>query len=127
MATVSLAADPRDVEFVSAQPSLPVRDVTRSAAFYKAVVGLELAHIAADGSHALLRSGGAELALSQHDHPTSQRASLEVRGVDVIHARCIDNRVTIDRAPHLDAQGTYDFVFTDPDGHGISVGERKGR
>ena len=115
----------RPVEFLGVRPSLPVQDVARSVSFYQDVVGLELTHLAPDGSQALLRCGAAELMLEQADEPATQEARLDVRGVDVLHTRCLENRVEIVKPLTVDASGVCDFAFVDPDGHGIDVAERR--
>ncbi|MGH2632641.1 MAG: VOC family protein [Tepidiformaceae bacterium] len=115
------------VEYLAMRPNLAVRDVAASVTFYRDVVGLELEHAFDDGSFALLRRGGAELALVHEDSPQPQGAYLYVTGVKTLHARCAERGVPILAQLTLEPWGLLDFVVEDPDGHRIAIGERVGR
>lgn len=112
-----------NVEFVSFRPNLPVRDVERAIAFYRDVIGLDVAHAEPDGSFALLRSGGAELALVRDENPAPQGAYLYVRGLNVVHDRCTAAGSPIIYPITLEPWGLRDFGVADPDGHRIAIGE----
>ena len=113
------------VEYLAMRPNLPVRDVAASVAFYRDVVGLELEHAFDDGSFAILRRGGAELALVHADSPQPQGAYLNVTGVKTLHARCAERGVPIVAPLNMEPWGLLDFVIEDPDGHRIAIGERQ--
>ena len=112
-----------EMEFLSFRPNLPVRDVTRALAFYRDVIGLDVVHAEPDGSFALLRREGAEVALVRADSPSPQGAYLYVRGVEALHARCQSNGVRVVNPLTRQPWGLLDFVIEDPDGHRIAVGE----
>ena len=112
------------VEYLAMRPNLAVRDVAASVAFYREVVGLELEHAFDDGSFALLRRGGAELALVHSDSPQPQGAYLYVTGVKTLHAHCAERGGPIVGPLTMEPWGVLDFVIEDPDGHRIAIGER---
>ena len=95
-----------------------------SIAFYRDIVGLELEHAFDDGSFALLRRGGAELALVHAESPEPQGAYLYVTGVKTLHAHCAERGVPIVGPLTMEPWGLLDFVIEDPDGHRIAIGER---
>jgi uncharacterized protein (DUF952 family)/catechol 2,3-dioxygenase-like lactoylglutathione lyase family enzyme len=114
----------RQVDYVSMRPNLRVSDVAASSMFYREVLGLDLEVAFPDGSFALLKKGGAELALVRGEAPQQQGAYLYVRGVDDLFTRCRQRGARI-VAPLTDHPwGLRDFVVADPDGHWIAVGER---
>lgn len=112
-----------EVELLSVRPNLPVLELQRAIAFYRDVIGFDLVHAEDDGSFALLRSGGAELALVREDAPSPQGAYLYVRGVETLHERCQAAGFTIVYPLTDEPWGLRDFVVEDPDGHRIAIGE----
>lgn len=112
------------IEYVNMRPNLPVRDVAASVLFYRDVIGLTLVTAFEDGSFALLKSGGAELALVKNASPGKQGAFLYVTGIAELHDRCIAYNVqeVAPLTPH--PWSLVDFVIADPDGHWLAIGER---
>lgn len=114
----------RDPELINFRPNLLVRDIEKSIAFYRDVLGFEVRNAFEDGSFALLAKGLAEVALVTSDDPPYAEAYLYVRGVDDLHERCQEAGCHIERALVEHPWGLRDFVVRDPDGHLIGVGER---
>ena len=113
-----------DVRYLSFRPNLAVRDVAVSSAFYRDVLGLEVVAAFEDGSFALLKRDGAELALVRNATPSQQGAYLYVQGLDALHARCVAHGARIVNGLTAHPWGLRDFVVADPDGHWIAIGER---
>jgi len=113
-----------EFELLSMRPNLPVADLDRSIAFYRDVLGFEVAARMDDVGFALMKGGGAELALSAGASPQPGGAYLYVTGVETLLARCEAAGATIVAPLTAQPWGLRDFVVEDPDGHRVAVGER---
>ena len=113
-----------DFELLSMRPNLPVADLDRAVAFYRDVLGFELAARMDDAGFALMKGGSAELALVTLAHPTVGGAYLYVTGVETLLARCLAAGAMIIAPLTVEPWGLRDFVVEDPDGHKIAIGER---
>jgi len=105
-----------------------VRDIARAVAFYERVLGLEKTfENGQPTSFVIMKRDGAELHLSlapEHVAPLFNAAHLIVEdGVDEVHRRCVEAGAPI-VSPLRDAPwGLRTFVFADPDGNRIDVGQ----
>ncbi len=113
-----------DIELVAMRPNLPVEDLDRAITFYRDVIGFEVAARMDDHGFALMKGGGAELALVTLASPQPGGAYLYVTGVETLLARCEAAGATIVAPLKLEPWGIRDFVVEDPDGHRLAVGER---
>lgn len=113
-------------EFLGARPNLHVRDVMRAVDFYGDVFGFEaVAVMGKPPSFALLRQGGAEIALVLDPDANPTGCYLYVTGVEALHDHCVAAGVPITYPLTLEPWGLLNFVIADPDGHGIAIGEQK--
>lgn len=110
-----------------ARPTLGVRDVVASAAFYKEALHFDVDVIQDEpAAFALLSNGAAKLALTESvAPPVADFASVYIETTDVraVYERCRDRDVEIAVDIEAHPWGTIDFVVVDPDGHRIAVGE----
>jgi predicted enzyme related to lactoylglutathione lyase len=110
-----------------ARPTLGVRDVPTSAAFYKEVLQFDLDVIQDEpAAFALLRNGAARIALTESMDPAVADFAavyIETSDVRAVYKRCRDHDVEIAVDIEAHPWGTIDFVVVDPDGHRIAVGE----
>lgn len=111
-------------ELLSMRPNLPVEDLDRSIGFYRDVLGFELAARMDEAGFALMKAGGAELALVVRAAPQPGGAYLYVTGIESLLARCRAAGATIVAPLTVQPWGLRDAVVEDPDGHRIAVGER---
>ncbi|MEP7215401.1 MAG: VOC family protein [Anaerolineaceae bacterium] len=113
-----------EFELLSMRPNLPVADLDRSVAFYRDVLGFELGARMDDIGFALMKGGGAELALGARTSPEPGGAYLYVTGVETLLVRCEAAGATIVAPLTQQPWGLRDFVVEDPDGHRIAIGQR---
>ena len=111
-------------ELLSMRPNLPVEDLDRAVAFYRDVLGFELAARMDDVGFALMKGGGAELALVTAPNPQPGGAYLYASDVEALLARCQAADAKIVAPLTTQPWGLRDFVVEDPDGHKIAVGQR---
>lgn len=116
------------VEYLGARPTLEVRDVARSVAFYDRVFGWRVLTTTGDPpAFALLGTDRPLLAVSQERDPAVAAVAacfVEVMGVEALAARCEASGVEV-VAPLTDHPwGMRDFVVRDPDGHLLALGEQ---
>lgn len=111
-------------------PTIPVSDVERSAAFYAAVLGMEEVFRNGDPTgFVILERAGVELHLTLvpgHRGTTANVAHLMVHGVDALYERCAELGVPIVKGIRDADFGLRTFVFADPDGNRVDVGEERG-
>jgi predicted enzyme related to lactoylglutathione lyase len=113
-------------QILNARPNLHVLDVERSVAFYHNLFGFEtLAMMGEPPSFALLRGGGAEIALNRDADRRPTGCYIYVTGVEQLHDRCAAAGVTVTYPLTMEPWGLLNFVIEDPDGHRIAIGERK--
>ncbi|MDZ7728928.1 MAG: VOC family protein [Dehalococcoidia bacterium] len=108
-------------ELLAFRPNMPVADLDAALAFYRDLLGFEAAHV--EPGLAILRSGGAEVALVVDANPAPAGAYLYVRGVEGLHRRMLDAGMEVTRPLQQQPWGLHDFVVRDPDGHAIGIGE----
>jgi catechol 2,3-dioxygenase-like lactoylglutathione lyase family enzyme len=111
--------------FQRLQVALGVRQVQRSAAFYKRHLGFEVLSTMGD-DFALLGRDGVTLALVLAAAPAVASFAgcyLYVSDVDALHSECARSNVAITSALTTHPWGTRDFVIRDPDGHQIAIGQ----
>jgi catechol 2,3-dioxygenase-like lactoylglutathione lyase family enzyme len=106
--------------------TLSVTDMDRALHFYTAILGLEKTFANGHG-FAILKRDDAELHLSlAQDHVASGRnvAHLLVSDVEELHDRLVAASVRIVKPLRDAPYGLRDFIFADPDGNRIDVGEK---
>ena len=117
-----------DASFLSARPTIEVRDVTVSLALYRDVLGFEARDTMGDPPwFAILERGGAVITIVRADAPAVASVAsvyLEVDDVDAVHRACLDAGVELTSELTSHAWGMKDFTLRDPTGHQIAVGQR---
>ncbi|MGE8942759.1 glyoxalase superfamily protein [Leptospira interrogans] len=107
---------------------LPVKDITRAHDFYVGVLGFKKTF--QNGSPVgfmILKQGAAELHLTlQPNHKAApfNVAHMMVDNVDVLHAICQRQGLRIIKGLQDKDYGLRAFVFEDPDGNRIDVGQK---
>jgi uncharacterized protein YjbI with pentapeptide repeats len=115
------------ITFGRAAPGIFVRNIESACAFYSGVLGFRKTF--ENGSpvgFVILEKDKAELHLSlirDHRPSTSNVAHLLVDDVDALHAVCVAAGVKIIRSLADKEYGLRAFVFADPDGNRIDVGQ----
>ncbi|ALS58985.1 glyoxalase superfamily protein [Pandoraea norimbergensis] len=120
---------PHSVSFGRMAPTLPVADLDRSLRFYLDVLGFEKVFEAGSPvGFVILKKDAAELHLSrdgQHRGTTQNVAHLMVTDADAFHAHLERHQVRIVKGLRTMDIGLRSFVFADPDGNRIDVGETR--
>lgn len=115
------------VKFGLAAPGLAVRDVQGAYAFYSGVLGFSKVFDNGDPvGFMILNKDSAEIHISQsRDHRPSTVNSFHmiVDDVAALYAICIEADVRIIKSLQDKDYGQRAFVFADPDGNRIDVGE----
>jgi catechol 2,3-dioxygenase-like lactoylglutathione lyase family enzyme len=116
------------VRFGRMAPGILVRDMAQALAFYRDILGFTKTFENGDPvGFMILKRDAAELHLNlQRDHKAGLHnvAHLMVEDVDALHARCQANGVRIIKGLRDKDFGLRAFVFADPDGNRIDVGQR---
>jgi catechol 2,3-dioxygenase-like lactoylglutathione lyase family enzyme len=119
-----------DITFGRVAPGVFVRDLEKSRAFYCDILGFEKTFPNGDPvGFMILEKDKAELHLSlvrDHKPSTTNVAHLMVDDVDALHAICGAAGVRIIKALADKDFGLRAFVFADPDGNRIDVGQPMG-
>jgi catechol 2,3-dioxygenase-like lactoylglutathione lyase family enzyme len=113
------------VVFQRLQIALGVRDVGRSATFYRRHLGFQVLSTTGD-AFALLGRDGVTVALVLAASPavaTFATCYLYVSDVEAVHRACVRESVPITSDLTTHPWGTRDFVIRDLDGHQIAIGE----
>lgn len=134
------------MKLIQAIPALPVRDVARSAAFYREQLGFTVAH--QEGGFAILLRDAVEIHLWEADDDTwrtragaspvvsgaesfiagTASCRAQVVGVEALHAEIQPRGVLHPNAPLADQPwGTREFGVLDPDHNLITFFERGGQ
>lgn len=117
----------RNITFGRAAPCLAVRDIQAAHAFYAEVLGFSKVFENGDPvGFMVLKKDGAEIHLSQsRDHrPTTVNAfHMFVDDVAGLYAICEAAKVRIIKSLQDKDYGQRAFVFADPDGNRIDVGQ----
>ena len=117
-----------DVGFGRIAAMLPVKDIIRAHDFYVGVLGFK--NIFQNGSPVgfmILKQGAAELHLTlQPNHKAApfNVAHMMVDNVDALHAICQRRGLRIIKGLQDKDYGLRAFVFEDPDGNRIDVGQK---
>jgi len=115
---------------VRTRTNLEVRDVASSIDFYGKVLGLQPVTTMGDPPmFALLTNAGGSLGLAQSEQPAVASIAIcyvDVADVDAAFDRCSAAGATITMPLTTHPWPMRDFVFQDPDGHLIAVGEQLG-
>ena len=115
-------------ELLGIRTNLEVRDVGRSIAFYQRVLGLEpVVTMGEPATFAILAAGDASMAIAEAEQPAVAAITAcyaDVTDVEAAHHRCRDAGVEITTEVTTHPWGMRDFVFRDPDGHQLAVGQR---
>ena len=108
-------------------PGVFVRDIDKACAFYGDVLGFQKTFENGDPiGFVILEKDGAEFHLNlveDHQPSTTNVAHLMVDDVDALHALCVAADVKIIKALADKDFGLRAFVFADPDGNRIDVGQ----
>lgn len=106
---------------------LPVRDMDRAHAFYTTVMGFRKTFQNGDPvGFMILKRDGAELHLTlqpAHKAAPFNVAHLMVGDADALHRICRDHGLRIIKGLRDQEYGLRAFVFEDPDGNRIDVGQ----
>ncbi|MFE0756381.1 glyoxalase superfamily protein [Inquilinus sp. NPDC058860] len=106
---------------------LPVRDMDRAQAFYTTVMGFRKTFQNGDPvGFMILQRDAAELHLTlqpAHRAAPFNVAHLMVENVDALHRICRDHGLRIIKGLRDQDYGLRAFVFEDPDGNRIDVGQ----
>lgn len=117
----------RNVTFGRAAPGLAVRDIQAAYAFYAGVLGFSRVFENGDPvGFMVLEKDGAEIHLSQSrdHHPRTVNAfHMIVDDIDGLYAICQAAKVRIIKSLQGKDYGQRAFVFADPDGNRIDVGQ----
>jgi catechol 2,3-dioxygenase-like lactoylglutathione lyase family enzyme len=118
-----------DIGFGRAAPGVAVRDIQAACAFYCGVLGFEKTFENGDPvGFVILKKDAAEIHLSlKRDHKAStvNVFHLLVDDVDGMHTVCQAAGARIIRSLADKDHGLRAFVFADPDGNRIDVGQRR--
>src|SRR5580704_9040451 len=113
---------------VGIRANLEVRDVVRSIAFYEQTLGLHpVVTMGEPATFAILAADDASLAIAESREPAVAGIAacyVDVSDVEAAHERCRAAGAEITAAVTTHPWGMRDFVFRDPDGHQIAVGQR---
>ena len=122
------SSSPIPLTFGRAAPTIAVRDVPRALTFYVDLLGMHKTF--ENGSpvgFVILKRDAAELHLTlQKDHTATDRnvAHLMVSDARALYDLLVARGVRIVKAPRDVTAGLTGFVFADPDGNRIDVGQR---
>jgi catechol 2,3-dioxygenase-like lactoylglutathione lyase family enzyme len=117
-----------DIKYGRVAPGICVRDIQAACAFYSGVLGFR--KVFENGTPVgfmVLKKDGAEIHLSQkrdHEASTVNVAHMFVDDVSALYALCESAGVRIVKSLASKDYGQRAFVFADPDGNRIDVGER---
>lgn len=103
-------------------PQLPVRDVAAAQAWYRDVLGLEVAWTRGE-SFGAVRAGGAELYFAKVEaEPSESICCLLVDDADFVYAVCRERNAPIVEPIATKAWGVREFSLRDPNGHLLRIG-----
>jgi catechol 2,3-dioxygenase-like lactoylglutathione lyase family enzyme len=103
-------------------PQLPVADVAASQAWYRDVLGLEIAWTRGE-SFGAVRGRNVELFLARSDPPHApSTCCVLVEDADFAYALCRERNAAIAEPIASTPWGTREFALRDPDGHLLRIG-----
>jgi catechol 2,3-dioxygenase-like lactoylglutathione lyase family enzyme len=130
MLRITMSSAIASLTFGRAAPCIAVRDIAVAADFYTRILGFSTVFTNGDPvGFMVLKKDDAELHLSQlrdHKPSTANVAHLFVDDIAALHAICAANGVRIVKRLADKDYGQRAFVFADPDGNRLDVGERIG-
>lgn len=118
---------PSDIGYGRMMPIFCVTDIDRAQAFYSGVLGFD--KIFANGSPVgfmIFGKDRAQFGISLNPHYRASTANVLhwfVDDIEQLYALCVDNGVRIIKALQQKDYGQRAFVFADPDGNRIDVGQ----
>ena len=134
-----MASTSTAVKFASVTPNLLVRDIRKSTAFYRDVLGFEIKQTVPDAEPFVfvwLERDGVPVFLNDpkaiaHDFPGAPSMApggtvtmfFVIAGVDAYHA-AVAAKATVVMPLKTQFYGMREFAITDPDGHIITFAER---
>jgi catechol 2,3-dioxygenase-like lactoylglutathione lyase family enzyme len=108
--------------------TIPVRDISRAVAFYQGILGMSVTFVNGDPvGFVILERDAAELHLTlvkDHRAGTHNVAHLLVADATDLHDHLVTNGVRIVKGLRDADYGLRGFVFADPDGNRIDVGQQ---
>lgn len=114
-------------DVLGVRASLEVSDVVRSIDFYGRALGLDaVVTMGEPPTFAILEADGAGLGIAEEADPAVAKIAccyVDVANVDAIHQRCVEAGIEVVVPPTTHPWHKRDFVFRDPDGHQIAVGQ----
>jgi catechol 2,3-dioxygenase-like lactoylglutathione lyase family enzyme len=117
-----------DIQFGRMAPTIAVTDIDRALAFYVDVLGMTKTFENGNPiGFVILQRNGAELhlTLSRSHHPTDRNvAHLLVDDATKLHDHLVAHGTRIVKGLRDANYGLRQFVFADPDGNRIDVGQR---
>ncbi len=118
---------PQNIEFGRIAAILPVKDIDKALKFYTGVLGFtKVFENGTPTGFVILKSGDAELHLTLQPHhktPHFNVAHVMVNCVDTVYNLCVSNKIRIIKRLENKEYGLRAFVFEDPDGNRIDVGQ----
>ncbi|TCR68952.1 putative enzyme related to lactoylglutathione lyase [Bosea sp. BK604] len=118
---------PPDIQFGRVAAMFPVKDMERACAFYIGVLGFtKTFENGQPVGFVILKKDGAEIHLTlqkEHRAPPFNIAHMMVANVDGFHDLCLRHGLRIVKGLRDKDYGLRAFVFEDPDGNRIDVGQ----
>ena len=115
-------------QFGRCAPMIPVTDIERSLAFYRDILGMTKTFENGNPvGFVILKRDAAELhlTLAKHHRATDRNvAHLLVADATALHDHLVAHGARIIKGLRDAKYGLRDFVFADPDGNRIDVGQR---
>lgn len=119
-----------DVQITGSDPVLAVHDLDDSGAWYRDVLGCQIAEVD-PGNWVFCRSGGVTFMLGRcPDVPAASEigdhsyvAYLHVDDVDGFHQRAVAAGAEVVKAPRDEPWGMREFGLRSPDGHRFMLGQ----
>jgi catechol 2,3-dioxygenase-like lactoylglutathione lyase family enzyme len=116
------------VTFGRIAAAIPVRDISRALGFYQDILGMSVTFTNGDPvGFVILRRDAAELHLTLvkgHKGASHNTAHLMVADAAGLHDHLVSNRTRIIKGLRDADYGLRGFVFADPDGNRIDVGQQ---
>lgn len=117
----------KKLRFGRVAPMFPVKDIAKAHDFYTSVLGFEKTFESGNPvGFMILKRDGAELHLTlqpTHKAPAFNIAHMIVNDADALHAICQSHGLRIIKRIQNKDYGLRAFVFEDPDGNRIDVGQ----
>jgi len=119
-----MAAAERGLGWQALTPTLPVRDMPATLAWYRDALGCEIAWTWDDGSFAAIFHGETvEIFFARGDRPVAPPTCyVRVADADCLHALYRERGVTIVEPLASKPWGMREFAVRDPDGHVLRFG-----